>query len=283
MRFPIELMCGVAAAAFGLAFSAIPIQASSIVLTSDSSTAFEVQHRSNTGVYSVSQNTHGTGFRAGMQSNFANDTGFGIGGIQPIYMFQLPVIPNGQTLSGATFSVSVLPDTSNAASTGAPTFNGSLYALGYDPNSPTLISGGATTSQNFFYVSSTPQTGTGAGGAPIQLLQSDFLTPSDWVANGGTIAQKDTSIAGGSSLFSYISALYADPGFTPGTDCLILRINPNVDSYNTSPFTTQRYTLSTYDSIAGAILPTLTLTTVPEPASLALLSLGGLTLIRRRR
>jgi len=118
------------AAAAALGLSAQAARAVDIVLDDYS---LEVQHRSNTGVYSTGQAQPATGMRLGYQSGFGGpDTGFGVGGIESILYFKLPAIPAGQQVSTASLAFSVLKSSAGVI----PNYNIDLYGLGFDKNSP---------------------------------------------------------------------------------------------------------------------------------------------------
>jgi hypothetical protein len=254
------------------------------ITVQDSLDDYEAQRRSDTGVYIASENNATA--RVGHQSNFNGAGANPPGGIEPVYFFQLPALPAGETLTGATFSVGRLAD--SAASAVTPTFNGDLYALGVID----AIGKGAADAQKFFYLGNSAQGSLPAGGptvgGSVSRLADNFLVPADFIANGGSASASPNT----ANVTSYIQNLYANPGangFTPGTSYLVIRINPDADSV---PVTgTQRYTLAWQGTAGngGAGTPenrpliTLTTAAVPEPMGAALFAISAIGLLRRRR
>jgi hypothetical protein len=258
----------------------VAVQAASIVVQDDVND-YEAQRRSNTGEYIASEN-NGFG-RVGHQSNFNGSGTFPPGGIQTIFLFQLPVLNPGDTLNSASFSVGLVPDSATSAVT--PTFNGDAYVLGVTDT----VAKDAAEAQNFFYLGNTAQTSlpTPIGGS-VSRFADDFLVPGDFIANGGTESASPKT----ADLTSYIQNLYADPsgnGFTPGTSFLVVRINGDANPPPTSG--TQRYALAwagtgpsgNGGAGAEAIRPMITIDVVPEPGSLGVFAIAGTALGLRRR
>ena len=236
---------------------------------------------------STGNSVAGTVLRVGTQTGFANPAnGQPLGGITSVFFFQLPALAAGESISGADFSISLLRDL--AASGSQPLFGGDLYALGFT-NTP-------ASNASYFFAGPSPadsaaatgDTGAGFGGPGVlrALIQDDLLQPADFIPNGTVppAAPKSTGDGGDAALLAYVNSLYANQaatGFVPGTSSLILRINPDAASY--SGAATQRYSIIGAENPSAYPKPTLTLDVVPEPGSVALLALGGLTLLTRRR
>jgi hypothetical protein len=253
------------------------LQAATITVE-DSVLDFEAQHRSNDGTYPASEN-NGAG-RIGFQSNFNGGGSFAPGGIEPIFLFKLPVLAPGESVTNAKFSVGRVADTASTAVT--PTFNGDLYALGVTATNPS-ISANSPDAQHLFYLGDTAQAslpvvaGSQIVTGPVSRLADNFFVPSMFIANGGSAAPLDVT-----DVTSYIQALYANPvgnGFVPGTSYLVMRINPDTTTPPSSG--TQRYSVAwqgnstTTPNGTPGNGPFITLTTVvPEPASLGLLALS---------
>ena len=269
------LACALALASAAQAATLPPVQ--------DSLDDFEAQHRSDSGAYIASEN-YNFGARVGFQSNF-NGTGANApGGIQAVYFFQLPALPEGQTVSAASFSVGRQPEQTTGTT---PSFNGDLYALGL----VSAIDKTAAAAQKYFYLGDTEQTALPDGGpahsGPVARLADDFLTPADFIAAGGTASATPNS----ADITSYLQALYADPaanGVTPGTSYLVVRINPDADPA-ALPGGTERYTLAFQGTAANGGAgspenrPQITIDVVPEPAGATVMLVGAAGLLLRRR
>jgi PEP-CTERM motif len=216
----------------------------------------DFEARSTTaGLFDPANSTNAVSLRAGYQNGFI--------GLSPVYFFQMPGLSAGQSVSSATFSLSVLPE----ATTGTtPNHNADLVALGFTNVDPPRNT--ATEGQSYFYV------GQGAADTVSghMLIQDNFLVPSDFVPSGGTAIRKNTDGVASGALGAYINGLYTDPTFVPGTSYLILRVNPDL-SGDTG---TKRYTLGSAQNATAAFRPTLdlSLTPVPEPSTIALLGIG---------
>jgi hypothetical protein len=274
----------------GLSFALTLSQARAATISiEDSPLDFEAQHRSNDGTYPASEAVAASA-RVGFQSNFNGAGSFAPGGIESVFLFKLPALGVGESVTNATFSIGRLPDTSTGAVT--PTFNGDLYALGVTATAPAISSNSAD-AQHLFYLGDTAQSslpvvaGSQVITGPVSRVTDNFFVPSMFIANGGSAAPLDVT-----DVTTYIQGLYANPvgnGFIPGTSYLVMRINPDTATPPTTG--TQRYFVGWQGPASGTGNPgsgpfvTLTTATVPEPASLALmaLSLAGCLSSARRR
>jgi hypothetical protein len=123
---------------------------------------------------------------------------------------------------------------------------------------------------------------SGANGAPI--MQA-FATKVQGNPAPGNERNVETDAAGDAALAAWLTGLYT-AGAQPG-DFVFLRVNPDTDNeggsntyiyFDTGNTSTVQGNGRTYVQV-----PLLTIETTPEPASLCLLALGGLVVIRKRR
>ena len=211
------------------------------------------------GVYTTTPSTTASNLRIGISGGSTNRV-YG----NAAYMFQLPALVPGESITVATLKLTELVD----ASGGSPAANADLWAIGFDNNNPPLNS--ATESQSYFFNGSVDaNAGIGASASRI-LLQDNFLVPTDVILAGSPAAHQ-TDVTGSGNLLAYIQSLYSNPNVVPGTTNLILRLNFDSDSYApTSATGANRYMLGSADNTDTNVQPTLTLSTqqVPEPAVL---------------
>jgi hypothetical protein len=258
-----------AAAVAGVVAGIVPDAMGVAVITDPLS--FETQHRSDTGVYLESRaQVTASGLRVGFQSSFGNPGGggnFPNAGIEGVYFFKLPTLVAGETVELSKLSFSSVRD---SASTGTqPPWNADLYAMGFEtsssPHSAPIDSASTGAQSNYaqslFYVGPN-QTGTGLGGAPIQKIQDNILTGSQWIpfsAGPSANALRTTNAQANLDLAAYIQTnLYGNNAFTSNDDFLLLRLNPDVNTYTTG---NQRFQVSTNQTstttYTGITIPTL--------------------------
>src|SRR3989440_12848355 len=131
------------------------------------------------GVYTTTPSTTANNLRIGISGGSTNRV-YG----NAAYMFQLPVLAPGESITGASLKLTELVD----ASAGSPAANADLWAIGFDNNNPPLNS--ATESQNYFFNGSVDaNAGIGAGAART-LLQDNFLVPPDVILSGSPPAHQ---------------------------------------------------------------------------------------------
>jgi len=140
-----------------------------------------------------------------------------------------------------------------------------LYGLGYRST--------VAYEADWFYNSGTADSAAGENLSSRHYLVNRFLRGNTTEGASQTVSDK----GGEAALLSFIQALY-DNGAQAG-DYAIFRIN---NDYNSFGDNSNRFILGAADSATASERPTLTLQVVPEPSTLGLLGLGGLTLIRRR-
>jgi hypothetical protein len=226
------------------------------------------------GVYTTTPSVTANNLRIGVSGGATNRV-YG----NAAYMFQLPVLAAGETITGASLKLSELVD----ASAGNPAANADLWAIGFDNNNPPLNS--ATESQNYFFNGSLDANPAVGAGTARSLIQDNFLVPTD-VVTAGSPTGHQTAAAGSTALLAYIQSLYANPNVIPGTSNVILRLNFDSDTYApTSATAANRYMLGSADNTDANLQPTLTLATqqVPEPAAIGIFGSAMILLSARPR
>jgi hypothetical protein len=225
------------------------------------------------GVYTSTASTTANNLRIGVSGGSTNRV-YG----NAAFMFQLPALAPGETISGASLKLTELVD----ASAGSPAANADLWAIGFDDRNPPLSD---TQSQTYFFNGSLDTNPGYSTGATRMLIQDNFLAPTD-VILAGSPANHQTDATGSGNLLAYIQSLYANSHVTPGFSNLILRLNYDSDSYApTSATGANRYMLGSADNTDTTVLPVLTLSTqqVPEPMGLGIFASATMALGMRRR
>lgn len=187
-----------------------------------------------------------------------------------ILPFALPSLAPGEVITGATLNITFEGESASLMIE-ATDGNVDLYGLPYDASPITQEA------SRYF---SGPSDAT----AGVTKLQDNIMTPGDYPAEGTFAPKVSVDIS------DYLNSLFA-AGATAG-DFAVLRLSYDVATHNG---TNNRYRVVTsggdgpdgIDTAPHTIAegaPHLIITTVvPEPGGLALLGLGGLGLIRRRR
>jgi len=172
--------------------------------------------------------------------------------------FALPALAAGETISNVTLSVQTLTQTSNLPAADA---NVDVYGLAFD------AAPADQPASRYF---------SGPNDATATKLQDNFLVPANAAGPSARFVTVDIS--------SYINSLYT-AGAVAG-DFAVIRLS--YDDATLDAVTLNRYLIrsrqatSTTDNPSSEF-PFLTITTVPEPASLGLIGLGGLAALARRR
>jgi hypothetical protein len=225
------------------------------------------------GVYTATPSVTANNLRIGISGGSTNRV-YG----NAAYMFQLPALAPGETISGASLKLTELVD----ASAGNPAANADLWAIGFDDRNPPLSD---VQSQTYFFNGSLDTNPGYSSGTVRTLIQDNFLVPTD-VVTAGSPANHQTDATGSANLLAYIQSLYANPAVTPGVSNLILRLNYDSDTYApTSATAANRYMLGSADNTDLTVQPVLTLTTqqVPEPAIFGIFGSAMMLLSARRR
>lgn len=165
--------------------------------------------------------------------------------------FLLPTLGAGESFANVSLSFTV-----DAIDNIPATQNADLYGL-------TRIGVGsdAAASGDFF---------EGALDASNTLLQDNILTSTS------STGANSTNATGGANLTTFLNTQAASAS---AGDFVFLRLSTDVVPSGG----TQRFRIVTANSATPAQFATITYDIIPEPSSLALLGLGGLALLRRRR
>ena len=178
-----------------------------------------------------------------------------------VFFFPLPSLAPGQSIATADLAFNYVELRDN------PEFNADLYGIGWIHNPPTY------NANWFFNGALDTRTGntleTNLGNSSVQKLQDNVMVTSM------PLGIVHTNAGGDAQLATFLQSLYAHGAH--GGDFALLRLNPD----NLMPPTDFRrgYTV---EFAEGSMPPVLTLTTVPEPATLAMAVVGALFLTYAR-
>lgn len=154
-----------------------------------------------------------------------------VGGRAAVFLFELPPLPQGASLAGATLSFQ------NLGKQGG-TFNADLWGLGFQQNTNPSIA---------YFEADT-------GDAGHTKLQNNLLTPS---TPDGTLVTTSVDAA----LGAYLQGFYdANPGYAGSGSYVALRLNPDADSGNGN----SGWNVASKENSAGPA-PKLTFTTAGGP------------------
>ena len=193
----------------------------------------------------------GVGDRTGPAgSEYSSVAEFSGGDTSGITVFSLPALDPGQSYGAATLTLYL------NQKWGTPSYNVDLYGLDRSPESSTTVA-----AADYF-------SGT---------LDSNNTRIADNFATSSTTIGAVTSTDG--ALLTFLNA--NAPGGS-GVN-VFFRTSIDTDASGTQPGSTRGYRFSAADNTTAAERPTLNVTVIPEPASLALLALGAAVCLRRRR
>jgi hypothetical protein len=180
-------------------------------------------------------------------------------------VYALPDLTGKTTIESADLMIEMraekLDDTNDP-----PTATGAVFVR---------TSTGAPTSSDFIAPTDFDGTNTPAGWT---LLQLDLFTPG--MASGTDVS---LSTAGQDALKSFLQGYYT--GTPAGGDYLIANfaMDLNSDTLDTGADVQDKYNVNVTNDRDGETFFPLTINAVPEPATMALMGLGGLAFLRRRR
>lgn len=190
-----------------------------------------------------------------------------------VYFFMLPTLLPGEVIDTADLAVNLV-DIARS-----PNYNADLYGLGWVVEPPKV--------QGNWFFAGTLDTRTGntlgthLGTDPVQRLQDNIMVSTGAGAPSNTpVGIVHTNAAGDTQLANFLRSLYAKGAV--GGDFVVFRLSPDISNLTTT--NPRGYTL---DFANGNVPPVLTVTTVPEPSSIALATMAviglGLTVARSRR
>lgn len=205
-----------------------------------------------------------------------------------VMAFRLPALPAGMTVGSAKLDVFL------ERFNGTPTFNVDLWGLGYS-DSADLVAGTVTPNTTGYFndvngdgdpgegaaieFSDTADLGDAYGIASRVKLADNLLTAASTPSTATPVS------ASGAGFAAFIQSLYdagAVGGETDG-DFVLLRLSPDANLNVSSGAVRYEMWTNNDDPASGAVSPSLTIEFVPEPASAALLGLGGLLALTRGR
>lgn len=162
--------------------------------------------------------------------------------------FLLPDLPAGERIDTASLSIEV---TQNAYANQSSGQNLNIVGVRSAASSTVLaadFSGGTTVASSVLYM--------------------DYAVP-------GIVADHTFSSA---DLADYLQSIYDAPGYVSGSTYVFLRLAPNEPDVRANS-----YLIIASANHTTATVPTLTLTTIPEPATVGMLGLGTLMMLMIRR
>lgn len=157
-----------------------------------------------------------------------------------------------------------------------PNANADLYVLGYMSDPPLMNKSWLLITDTETRDGDTLGTGLGTD-LPLKLVDNLVTAGTAMAVNAVTQTNTAQSIA----LGQYLNQLYDVYGAVAG-DYVVIRVNPDFNEWqgdNANASKNFRYG----GSHRGAQASLLTITLVPEPASMSMLAVGALALLRRRR
>ena len=201
------------------------------------------------------------------------------------YFFPLQPLLPGQTLSNAHLSFTQIADSATGGV--APTFNADLRVVGItqdvsvnnDPDNPKVDpTVNPAISADLYNDTDADERAPLGTTVPRLRVQDNFLSPAQYIANGGTAAVRGTSSEADALLTAYLNSLYA--AGVPEGSFLVVTLTPDAPP---SDVTTTRYQIASANAADAGQRPTLSFDVVPEPGATGMLAVAATGLLARRR
>ncbi len=192
----------------------------------------------------------------------------GMGDAQPsagVFVFELPVLPVGETVASADLAFSVVGGNNWSI----------LFENGMDLYGVRMSSSSTVVATDYYR-------GAFGGDAAATAIQDYIVYESQKLGQAapGEVGRHDTEAAAETALGAWVQTMYDSPEYNmAGPNYVFVRLNDRGLFTNT----TRYWSVATGNATTVENRPVLTLTTVPEPTTLALLALGLVAEMRRRR
>jgi len=186
-------------------------------------------------------------------------------GSAAVLVFELPVLPAGETVASADLAFSVVGGNNWHA----------LFEKGMDLYGVRMSNASSVLGTDYYK-------GPYGDDASATAIQAHIVYESLDLNQGapGEVGRHDTDAAAETALGAWLQSQYDDPDYdSTGSNFVFLRLNAR----ETFTSTYRYWSVATANNGTVDNRPVLALTTIPEPATLILLALGGAALRRRRQ
>lgn len=183
-------------------------------------------------------------------------------GANPVFIFELPALLNGEKVSAASLTLTITSSYSSQPSDGEP-FNIDLWGLGFRTSTTPINQ----------YLDADESSEAGE-----EMLIDDWFKEGQYSGANHVV----TTDPDDSTLARYLQSFYdATPDYKGGA-YVFLRINPDADP-RSGTYAQTGFSIASRDSNTAGSRPFLSITTaVPEPSAFGLIALTGGLLCRRR-